>query len=430
MRKYFWLASVAASLGGAAQAETHKLTLRQAIQHALTQSPDVVMARLDEMKANQGVRIAREPFTPRVTGGSGLAWSSGFPLSIEGSAPSIFEAKTSQSLFNKPQMYAVAQAREQARGAVFASGERREEAAYRVANLFIDVDRAGRLTEGVQKQVESLNKVLSAVTTRVEAGRELPVAKQEANVNLLRARQRLLALQTERDFAQHNLATTLGYEPGDSVEPVEEEEHTASTIPETEEAALKAAYSSSKELKRLESNLQAKNLEIKGNQAQRLPRVDLVAQYALFAKYSHYDQYFSRFQYNNAQFGASVQIPLLVGSGVKGQISQGEAEQQHIRAEIQAARGRIALDVHQSYQEIERADMARQVTKAELDLAHEQLSILLAQMNEGRASLKQVEEARFAENEKWIAFYDAQFSADKARLTVLRHTGELTASLR
>ena len=101
-------------------------------------------------------------------------------------------------------------------------------------------------------------------------------------------------------------------------------------------------------------------------------------------------------------------------------VAQAEAEQQRIRAEIQVARNRIALEVHQSYQEIGRAEMARQVTKAELDLAHEQLSIVLAQMNEGRAALKQVEEARFNEDEKWIAFYDAQYSSEKARLMVLR----------
>ncbi|MDQ1471182.1 MAG: outer membrane protein, partial [Bryobacterales bacterium] len=59
-----------------------------------------------------------------------------------------------------------------------------------------------------------------------------------------------------------------------------------------------------------------------------------------------------------------------------------------------------------------------------------QLSVLLAQMNEGRAGLRQVEEARFNEDEKWIAFYDAQFSSEKARLNVLKHTGELTAALR
>jgi outer membrane protein len=51
-------------------------------------------------------------------------------------------------------------------------------------------------------------------------------------------------------------------------------------------------------------------------------------------------------------------------------------------------------------------------------------------MNEGRAALRQVEEARFNENEKWIAFYDAQFNLERARLNVLRETGELTAALR
>ena len=422
-------------LTAAAHSEVITLTLQQAVERAMGQNPEVIMARTDEMKALQSVRIAKEPFSPRVTGGSGLAYSYGFPLSIEGSAPSVFEVKANQFLFNKPQTYAVAQAKENTRGAGFASAERRDEAVFRVATLFIDVDRAGHLVAGVQKQVESLQKVMAAVNTRVEAGRELPVSKAEASVNLLRSRQRLMGLNAERDYAEHNLARALGYNPGDIVQPVGvESERGASAIPvaipDSEDTALRAALGASNELKRLESNYQAKALEIKGNKAQRLPRVDLVAQYALFAKYSHYDQYFSRFQYNNAQLGASVQIPLLLGPGVNAQVMQSEAEQQHIRTELQAARGRITLEVHQSYQEIEKAEMARQVTKAELDLAHEQLSIVLALMNEGRAALKQVEEARFSEDEKWIAFYDAQFSAEKARLLVLRHTGALAAALR
>jgi hypothetical protein len=40
----------------------------------------------------------------------------------------------------------------------------------------------------------------------------------------------------------------------------------------------------------------------------------------------------------------------------------------------------------------------------------------------------QVEEARFSGDEKWTAFQDAQFSAERARLNVLRQTGELRAA--
>jgi hypothetical protein len=65
----------------------------------------------------------------------------------------------------------------------------------------------------------------------------------------------------------------------------------------------------------------------------------------------------------------------------------------------------------------------------DLDVAREQLSMDLAQIEEGRATLRQVEEARIVENHKWIAFYDAQYALEKARWNVLRLTGEVVASV-
>ena len=79
------------------------MTLRQAVDLALRQNPDIALARLDEDKARQGIRIAHGPFIPRITVGSGLAYSDGFPMSIEGSAPSIVQAQAAQFLFNRQQ---------------------------------------------------------------------------------------------------------------------------------------------------------------------------------------------------------------------------------------------------------------------------------------------------------------------------------------
>jgi outer membrane protein TolC len=126
----------------------------------------------------------------------------------------------------------------------------------------------------------------------------------------------------------------------------------------------------------------------------------------------------------------SFQLPLLTGPGVNAGVAQANADASHLRIELNSARDRIALDVHQAYQEIHKAELAQEVSGADLEVARESLSILLAQMGEGRASLRQVEEARFLESEKWIAFYDAQFAAEKARLNVLRQTGDLVASLK
>lgn len=65
----------------------------------------------------------------------------------------------------------------------------------------------------------------------------------------------------------------------------------------------------------------------------------------------------------------------------------------------------------------------------DLDITRERLSVALAQFEEGRTPLRQVEELRSAETEKWLAFYDAQATLDRAELEVLRQTGTILAAL-
>ncbi len=72
---------------------------------ALDQNPDVIVARLDAQKARAQVTIAHDPFTPKLFAGSGAAWTYGFPSSIDGNAPSIMQAKTVMSIFDRPQSY-------------------------------------------------------------------------------------------------------------------------------------------------------------------------------------------------------------------------------------------------------------------------------------------------------------------------------------
>ena len=85
-------------------AEVRTVTLAQVLDLAMTQSAEAALARLDERRAAAAVQAARDPFFPKIFAGSGLAYSSGFPLSIEGSAPSILESRAIASVFNQPQI--------------------------------------------------------------------------------------------------------------------------------------------------------------------------------------------------------------------------------------------------------------------------------------------------------------------------------------
>jgi outer membrane protein len=410
------------------RAETYTMSLKQVLTRAVALNPDVAMARLDEQKAVLGAKIARDPFSPKVFAGSGLAYSSGFPLSINGAVPSIFQAQATQDVFNRQQSYLVAQAKENARGASFVTASKRDEIAYRAAALYIDADRAGRLSQAATKQIDSLSKVVNTVRGRVEEGRDLPIELKRANLELARAKQRASSLADDAEYAQRSLAVLLGYSSEDLVKATDEE-RALPKVPDNEQAAIESALAGSHDLKRLQSAVLAKGLEVKSANAAKLPKLDLLAEYALLAQYNNYDKFFKAFQRNNGQIGVSFQIPIFVGSAIKANIGQSEVDTAKLRIEMEGTRNRISLQVRQSYQDIRKADEAREVTQADLELARESLTVLLAQMSEGRVALRQVEEARVLESTKWAEFYDAQFVAEKARLNLLRETGDLMASI-
>lgn len=404
------------------------MTLRQAVETGIRQNPDIALARLDEEKAREQIRIAHDPFIPRVTVGSGLAYSNGFPMSIEGSAPSIVQARASQYIFNRPQSFAVAQAKEDARGASLAVVSKRDEVAYRIATLYLDAERAARIGTLARKDAESQQKVLDTVRAQVAEGRALPLAEKTALYNLAHARQIADGLDDDRATAETALALGLGFPAEDRVRPVEEQ-RTAPALPQSEEQAIQSALESNKDLRRLESQIVAKQLERRGERAARLPRVDLVAQYGLFAKFNNYEDYFRKFQRNNGQIGVSFQLPLLAGPGVGAEAAQTQTEISHLKIELSNTRNRLSSDLQQSFREVKKAETASEVSRLDLEVAREQLSVTLAQMQEGRATLRQVEESRVLENQKWIAFYDAQYIVEKARWNVLRLTGELVSSV-
>src|SRR6266404_2424986 len=182
------------SLGAVAEVKT--ITLRQAIDLALAQSPDLMIVRLDQQKARDQVSIAHDAFVPKVYGGSGAAWTSGFPSSIEGNAPSIFQAKTQMALYDRPQSYQVAQANEMVRGAGIDIARKQDDVVYQVACLFLDAEQAARSLDVARREVESLSRVRELVEARVAEGRELAIESKKADLAAKRARLNVEVLNT------------------------------------------------------------------------------------------------------------------------------------------------------------------------------------------------------------------------------------------
>ena len=411
-----------------ARAEDHTLTLRQAIDLATRQNPDIALARLDELKARAAIRVARDPFLPRVVMGSGLAYSNGFPMSIEGSAPSVVQGAAQQYLFNRPQSYQVAQAKEDARGMAIAVTARRDEVAFRAASFYLDAERSARVGALAGKSVEDQQAILKVVEAQVSEGRALPLAEKQAALNLARARQLAEGLDDDRATAETALAMALGFPAEDRVHAVAED-RPAPPLPASEERAIQTAVESSTQLRQIESQIASKQLELRGQKSARLPHADLVAQYAMLAKFNNYAEFFNHFQRNNGEIGVAFQVPLFQ-AGVRSQTAETEVDISHLKVELANARNRLSSDLQQSFRAVKKAETAAEVARLDLEVVREQLSVDLAQLQEGRLGMRQLSEVRLAENDKWIALYDAQYTLEKARWNVLRLTGTLVDVVR
>jgi outer membrane protein len=416
-------------LAGLASAETVTLTLRQALDRALGQNPDVVLARLDQQKARDQILIAKDPFYPKVYGGAGYAWTNGYPLAIEGNPPSVFDARTDMTLFDRQQTYKVAEAKEGLRGSAMDVTRQQEEAAYRVAVLFMDAEQAAHSFDAAEQQIEALTKVKSLMDARVAEGKELAIASMRAKFNVSMAKHTADVLHENLIVAEMSLAQVLGLNPDDRVRAAEEE-RAAIALPASEDASIEEALEHSPELRKLESNMQMKTLEIKGYHAARLPKVNLVAQDNVFAKYNYTTQINYAFRYNNPELGASVTIPLLIGHTARAYAAQAQADVDKLGVEVRRTRARITADLRLAYQQVKSAESSRKLARDDLDLIREELNVDIAQFEEGRLPLAAVETARALENEKFLAYYVSRQTVEKARLNVLRLTGTLLAALK
>ena len=412
-----------------ASAEVHTLTLRDALDIALKQNPDVVLARLDQQRARAQVTIAKDAFVPKLFAGSGAAYTNGFPMSIDGNAPALVQARTQMAIFDRPQSLRAAEANETARGSEIDIALRQDEVAYRVAALFFDADQGARSLAAVKLQLQSLTRVRDLTAVRVNEGRELPIESSRADLKVLQAQQRQAELDDSIADTETSLAQVLGFDPGDRVQPAQADRRVTGQI-DSEDAAIQQALDGSREIKRLESNLQAKNLEIKSYQAERLPKANLIAQYALLSRFNNYDKFFPRFQRNNFELGMSFEVPILTGRSATAYVVQAQADIDKIRAQIGQTRSRITADLQHAYRDIRRTESAEKLARADLDLAREQLSLDLTRYDEGQVTMAQVEASRATEQEKWMVYYDTQHALEVARLNVLRQTGTLVAALR
>jgi len=181
----------------------------------------------------------------------------------------------------------------------------------------------------------------------------------------------------------------------------------------------------------------SKQLQARGDDlAGRRPQVVFGAQYNLDSdKLNNYATYFNHYTPNNFGFGFSIQIPLFdIGQRAKARESAADALRAQVEAE-QAAR-QNDVEIATLTGSLRELDALAEIATLKQQIAHEQLSAVLAQMELGNGAEagsgaqpqlapKAEELARIDERQKYADSLDAELDLSKARLGLMRALGHM-----
>jgi outer membrane protein TolC len=416
------LCSLLAVFACDAGAQESPLSFRRAIELALKNSVASYIAKEDVQRAKSDYFQSRDLFLPQITVGSGLAYSNGFPLSIEGSAPSIFDVNSQQFLVNFAQRQFIKAARADVGTSEAQSADKRNEIIMEAALDYIQLALFGASQNVQREQQQVAAKLEDIVNQRVQAGIDSSVELTRAKLNSARARLQIAESQTAIDQLRLRLSQLTGL-------PQNEIQTSTETIPEfpsqPQDRDLAAeAVQNSPAVRMADQIAVSKEFRAKGEERQLLPSVDLVSHYAVLTKYNNYQEFFSHFQRNNVVFGVAIRFPFF-NSAQKEVAKTARAEAIKAQKEVQNVREQVSSEALRQQHSIEQFTAARDVAKLEHQLAQSDLETMQERIQTGGATLKEEEIARITEHERYAAYMNSSVDLDKAQIQFLRQIGQL-----
>jgi outer membrane protein TolC len=395
---------------------------RRAIELAVTHSSPMAAADADQSRAQHAYQEARNLFLPQMVLGSGLAATYGFPLSIEGSAPTIISLNSQQYLFNPAQKEFIRAAKSEWNVSGTMKEDKRDQVILDAALTYIELDKLAATLTLLRQQEEAAARVEQIVEERIAVGVDSDVERTRARLATARVRMRLAEASGAGDVLRLRLAHLTGL-PEDSITTLTE---SIPELPEVrqEDNLVSRALEKSPLVRVADERAQAQQFRAKGERRMLYPAFDLVGQYGLFSRHNNYDEFFQRFQRHNATLGVAIRFPFL-NFAQRSRADAAEAEVVMARSQAKGVRNQVSAETLRLQRSVRQLGAAREVARLEYQLARSEVDAIEARLEAGTATLREEHQVRAQENERYKIFLDASFELEKVQLQLLRATGEL-----
>ena len=371
--KAFSLASFGQQNGGSS-AETLRLTLKQAVQLALRQNPQRVIARLLIFEKDRDSQIARSPLLPQAgieADGSvnqynlqsiehGPRQDAG-PFQVIQAGPTF-----SQSIFNLPLIRGYQIGREGTRQSRADELTTRENVVNAVVDQYLLILRAVATRDAANARVALAKRLYEQATELQKTGIGLNIDTVRANVELQNERQNLIDAETLTHTTKYGLAELLDLPRDQDLEVTDLLDFY--DLPKLEkETLLSQALATRPEIHSLNSQQRIAHLSADSAGKQRLPQLD----FSGFWLYqgSNFNNGVPAYTYE-----VSLQFPLFTGGRIRAEEARAKLEEQHVAEVRRQLEARIVDEVKSALDRLTAARNSVDVANLGLQLAQEEVA--------------------------------------------------------
>jgi outer membrane protein TolC len=398
------------------------LPLERAVQLALAHSTSSAVASADVQRTFAAYREARNGYIPQLVVGSGLGYSYGFPLSLEGSAPSLLNVVAQSTVFNPAQWQFQNAAKTEWHAAQFQDKDQRNAVIQDVALSYAELAKWEARLSRLQVDEAEAAKLEKAVAQRLQEGVDSAVDLNKAKLAAARARLRIAEARGAADVLRRHLSVLTGLPPS-SIEIAPETIPALPAVSWEDDLSAKAV-ASSPAIQSADQHARAEAFRASGEHRALLPSLDFAAQYARLSKYNNYDDYFKKFQPDNVTFGVAIRFPLF-NAPQRARAQGAEADALKAKKQAEAARDKVSEETLKLQRAVEQLAAAREVAALEYQLAESGVEAAQTRLDAGTGTLRDLVDARGQASERYLISQDADFEYQRARVGLLRATGEL-----
>ena len=400
-----------------------KLTLRDAVQTALRQNPQVILANLDFSRSEQERLLARSALLPQVAGNVSesvhrvnLEAAIGFRFPNFPQHVGPYWVNQVGGGFEAPVFDLTLWRRY--RGAQFGIDASRaqqmtarEESVLLVVSQYLGAQRAGADVQAAQSRVDLAQALYDQAADLQKNGVGTGIDTLRANVELQNEKQRLIQSRTQLETTLFGLSRLLSLDPRQKIELADQVSFFA-TPSVSADQTLDRAFAERPELKQIASQEQRAELDRKAAGEQRLPRFSLNGTWVEqgLTPSTSIPVY---------QYVASLDFPIFTGGRIQAQRAEADLAIRALKQREVELRNRIALQVKTAIAQLDSARNEVTVANLGLDLARQEVDQARDRFRAGVANNIEVitaqnELARASDNQIGALYRYNQSRADLA----------------